>query len=99
MTTNLQENLLSATVTTHGTDDLVTWVKYNPATGEALATYQNPSAEAVETQLQLAQQAQVAWANVPFQQRLQVLKYVEHLLLERADALAIRAIYFLHAWR
>lgn len=89
MTTNLQENLLSATVTTHGTDDLVTWVKYNPATGEALATYQNPSAEAVETQLQLAQQAQVAWANVPFQQRLQVLKYVEHLLLERADALAL----------
>jgi acyl-CoA reductase-like NAD-dependent aldehyde dehydrogenase len=69
--------------------ETVEWIKYNPATGEALATYHNPTAEAVAQQITLAQQAQVVWATLPFNQRLQVLKYVEQLLVERADTLAL----------
>ena len=65
------------------------WHKYNPATGDWLGQYENPTPETIEAQLVLASQAQPAWAALPFETRLDVLKKVEQLLVDRADPLAL----------
>ena len=65
------------------------WHKYNPATGDWLGQYENPTPETIEAQLVLASQAQPAWAALPFETRLDVLKKVEKLLVDRADPLAL----------
>jgi succinate-semialdehyde dehydrogenase/glutarate-semialdehyde dehydrogenase len=65
------------------------WNKYNPATGDWLGQYENPSSEMVQAQLELAHKAQPAWASLSFEVRLDVLKKVEQLLVDRADALAL----------
>jgi succinate-semialdehyde dehydrogenase/glutarate-semialdehyde dehydrogenase len=65
------------------------WNKYNPATGDWLGQYENTSSDMVQAQLELAHKAQPAWASLSFEVRLDVLKKVEQLLVDRADALAL----------
>jgi acyl-CoA reductase-like NAD-dependent aldehyde dehydrogenase len=65
------------------------WHKYNPATGDWLGQYENPLPEMVQAQILLAHQTQPAWASLPLDVRVDVLRKVEQLLVDRADALAL----------
>ncbi|MBN2328340.1 MAG: NAD-dependent succinate-semialdehyde dehydrogenase [Candidatus Omnitrophica bacterium] len=60
----------------------------NPATGEAIAAYEEMQPAEIEAALQRSQQAFVEWSKTPFAHRKELMHHAAQILEERADEYA-----------
>lgn len=61
----------------------------NPATGKRLRSLPADDARTVRAKFAAARMAQVAWANTPLAQRLEVIRRFKRLVIDRTESLAM----------